>query len=82
MGSVLNCFPMCCSSCGLQVEQETANNRHQAEVFELKHQLSCFNSLVEKGNQALQQKAQVRNTVLKPNKQNSEYRRKIGNILF
>lgn len=64
------------------MELETANNRHQAEVFELKHQLSRFNSLVEKGNQALQQKAQVRSTVLKQNKQNSEYWRKIGIILF
>lgn len=51
------------SSCGLQVEQEAANNRHQAEVFELKHQLSRLNNLVERGSQALQQKAQVRNTV-------------------
>lgn len=56
-------YLMRCSSCGLQVEQEAANNRHQAEVLELKHQLSRLNSLVERGSQALQQKAQVRNTV-------------------
>lgn len=52
-----------CSSCGLQVEQQAANNRHQAEVFELNRQLSSLNSLVERGTQALQQKSQVRMTV-------------------
>lgn len=55
---------MCGSSGGLQVELEVANNRHQAEVLELQHQLSCLNNLVEKGSQALQQKAQVVNTSL------------------
>eukprot|EP00064_Thunnus_orientalis_P008337 superscaffoldBa00000986_g8360 len=44
--------------CGLQVEQQAANTRHEAEVSDLKHQLSRFNRLVEKGNQALQQKTQ------------------------
>ncbi|XP_018517099.1 sperm-associated antigen 5 [Lates calcarifer] len=47
----------------LQREQEAANSRHQAEVSELKHHLSCMNSLVERGNQALQQKAQDEKTV-------------------
>ncbi|KAI3353100.1 hypothetical protein L3Q82_019669, partial [Scortum barcoo] len=42
---------------GLQGEQQAANSRHQAEVFELKHQLSRLNSLAERGSQALQQKA-------------------------
>nr|XP_046272390.1 sperm-associated antigen 5 [Scatophagus argus] len=51
--------------CGLQVEQQAANNRHQAEVFELKHQLSRLNSLAERGNQALQQKAQDEKTLTK-----------------
>lgn len=60
---LVNPYLMCCSSCGLQVEQEATNNRHQSEVFELKHQISRLNNLVERGNQALQQKAQVRNTV-------------------
>lgn len=55
---------MRCSSCGLQVEHEAANNRQQAEAFELKHQLNRLNSLVERGNQALQQKTQVRNVPL------------------
>lgn len=55
---------MCCSSCRLQVEHEAANNRQQAETFELKHQLNRLNTLVERGNQALQQKTQVRNTPL------------------
>ncbi|GAA6233801.1 sperm-associated antigen 5 [Lates japonicus] len=49
--------------CDLQREQEAANSRHQAEVSELKHHLSCMNSLVERGNQALQQKAQDEKTV-------------------
>lgn len=52
---------MCGSSGGLQVELEAANNSHQAKVLELQHQLSSLNSLVERGNQALQQKAQVVN---------------------
>lgn len=47
------------SSCGLEVEQQAANTRHELEVFELKHQLSRLSGLLEKGNQALQQKAQV-----------------------
>lgn len=55
---------MCCSSCGLQVEHEAANNRQQAETFELKHQLNRLNSLIERGNQALQQKTHVRNVPL------------------
>ncbi|XP_037621347.1 sperm-associated antigen 5 [Sebastes umbrosus] len=50
---------------GLQVEQQAANNRHKAEVFELKHQLSCLNSLLERGNQAMQQKAQDEKTMAK-----------------
>ncbi|XP_054460225.1 sperm-associated antigen 5 [Anoplopoma fimbria] len=50
---------------GLQVEQQAANNRHEAEVFELRHQLSSLNSLFEKGNLALQQKAQDEKTVTK-----------------
>lgn len=55
-------YLMHCFSCGLQGEQQAANSRHEAEVFELKHQVSCLNSLVERGNHALQQKAQVRTT--------------------
>lgn len=51
---------MCNSSCSLQVEQQTITNRHEAEVLELKVQLGRLNNLVEKGNQALQQKAQVK----------------------
>ncbi|XP_028461375.1 sperm-associated antigen 5 isoform X2 [Perca flavescens] len=43
---------------GLQVEQQAADYRHEAEVSELNHQLSRLNSLFERGNQALQQKAQ------------------------
>ncbi|XP_041839974.1 sperm-associated antigen 5 [Melanotaenia boesemani] len=50
---------------GLQVEQQAANNRHQAEVFELKSQLSRLNTVVERGNQALQQKAQDEKTLTK-----------------
>uniref|UniRef100_A0A8D3CJB6 Si:dkey-25o16.4 n=1 Tax=Scophthalmus maximus TaxID=52904 RepID=A0A8D3CJB6_SCOMX len=52
-----------CSSCGLQEEQQAANDKHEAEVYELQHQLGRLHILVERGNQALQQKAQVRNTV-------------------
>ncbi|XP_029013968.1 sperm-associated antigen 5 [Betta splendens] len=51
--------------CGLQREQQAANSRHEAEVFGLKHQLQQLNSLVEKGQQALQQKAQDEKTVAK-----------------
>ncbi|KAE8300276.1 hypothetical protein D5F01_LYC00413 [Larimichthys crocea] len=51
--------------CGLQVEQQAANNRHQAEVFELNRQLSSLNSLVERGTQALQQKSQDEKTLSK-----------------
>ncbi|XP_023151061.2 sperm-associated antigen 5 [Amphiprion ocellaris] len=51
--------------CGLQVEQQAANSRHEAEVLELKGQLSRLNNLVERGNQALQQKAQDEKTVTK-----------------
>ncbi|XP_040892911.1 sperm-associated antigen 5 [Toxotes jaculatrix] len=47
----------------LQEEQQAANSKHEAEVFELQHQLSRLNSLVERGNQALQQKAQDEKTV-------------------
>ncbi|XP_068583710.1 sperm-associated antigen 5 [Cebidichthys violaceus] len=50
---------------GLQVEQQAANNRHDVEVFELKRQLSGLNSLFERGNQALQQKALDEKTVTK-----------------
>lgn len=51
--------------CGLQVEQRAAKNRHEAEVFELKHQLSRLDQLVEKGNQALQQKSWDEKTLAK-----------------
>jgi len=54
---------MHCSSSGQQVAQQAANDRHHAEVFELKHQLSRLSSLFEKGNRALQQRAQARTTV-------------------
>ncbi|CAB1436418.1 unnamed protein product [Pleuronectes platessa] len=43
---------------GLQEEQQAANSKHITEVSELQHQLSRLNILVERGNQALQQKAQ------------------------
>uniref|UniRef100_A0A665XCP2 Sperm-associated antigen 5 n=1 Tax=Echeneis naucrates TaxID=173247 RepID=A0A665XCP2_ECHNA len=49
--------------CGLQEEQQAADSKHEAEVLELKHQLSRLNSLVERGNQALQQKAQDERTM-------------------
>ncbi|KAM4603347.1 uncharacterized protein ACJ7VT_018064 [Polymixia lowei] len=50
--------------CGLQGEQQTAASRHGDEVSELKAQLSRLNSQVERGNQALQQKAQDEKTVM------------------
>lgn len=53
----------CVVSSHLQVELQAASNKHDAEVFELKHQISGLNSLLQKGNQALQQKAQVITTV-------------------
>lgn len=60
----MNPFTMCCSSRGLQAEHEAAGSRQQAEVKELENQLSRLNSLVERGNQALQRKTQVRNVPL------------------
>ncbi|KAM4751507.1 sperm-associated antigen 5 [Anableps anableps] len=50
---------------GLQVELQTSNSRHQAEVLQLKQELLRLNSLVERGNQALQQKAQDEKTLTK-----------------
>ncbi|XP_037329062.2 sperm-associated antigen 5 isoform X2 [Pungitius pungitius] len=47
----------------LQVELQAASNRHDAEVFDLKHQISGLNSLLQKGNQALQQNAQDEKTL-------------------
>ncbi|XP_029950662.1 sperm-associated antigen 5 [Salarias fasciatus] len=49
--------------CGLQVEHQAAVTRHEAEVSLLKHQLSHLNRLMERGNQALQQKAQDEKTL-------------------
>uniref|UniRef100_A0A665XCP5 Sperm associated antigen 5 n=1 Tax=Echeneis naucrates TaxID=173247 RepID=A0A665XCP5_ECHNA len=54
---------LCLLHCGLQEEQQAADSKHEAEVLELKHQLSRLNSLVERGNQALQQKAQDERTM-------------------
>ncbi|AWP05473.1 putative sperm-associated antigen 5 isoform 3 [Scophthalmus maximus] len=51
--------------CGLQEEQQAANDKHEAEVYELQHQLGRLHILVERGNQALQQKAQDEKTVAK-----------------
>ncbi|MEQ2227181.1 hypothetical protein ILYODFUR_035139, partial [Ilyodon furcidens] len=51
--------------CGLQVEQQTSHSRHRAEVLELKQELHRMNNLVERGNQALQQKAQDEKTLTK-----------------
>ncbi|XP_014904705.1 sperm-associated antigen 5 isoform X1 [Poecilia latipinna] len=50
---------------GLQVELQTSSSRHQAEVLELKQEVRRLSSLVEKGNQALQQKAQDEKTLTK-----------------
>ncbi|XP_078138674.1 sperm-associated antigen 5 [Centroberyx gerrardi] len=49
----------------LQGELQAAASRHKAEVWELKDQVSSLNSQVEKGNLALQQKAQDEKTVTK-----------------
>uniref|UniRef100_A0A3Q2PVC1 Sperm associated antigen 5 n=1 Tax=Fundulus heteroclitus TaxID=8078 RepID=A0A3Q2PVC1_FUNHE len=51
--------------CALQVEQQTSNSRHQAEVLELQQELRRLNSLVERGNTALQHKAQDKKTLNK-----------------
>ncbi|XP_076585034.1 sperm-associated antigen 5 [Chaetodon auriga] len=51
--------------CGLKVEQQAADCRHQAEVLELQRQVSRLNSLAERGSQALQQKAQDDKTMTK-----------------
>ncbi|XP_024859870.1 sperm-associated antigen 5 isoform X2 [Kryptolebias marmoratus] len=50
---------------GLQVEQQAASGCHQAEVLELKQQLSRLKSQAERGNQVLQQKAQDEKTLTK-----------------
>lgn len=41
------------------MELQTSSSRHQAEVLELKQEVRRLSSLVERGNQALQHKAQV-----------------------
>ncbi|XP_072241058.1 sperm-associated antigen 5 [Leuresthes tenuis] len=51
--------------CGLQVAQQAASSRHQAEVSELKHQLSRLNNVVERGNRALLQCTQDEKTLTK-----------------
>ncbi|XP_044046254.1 sperm-associated antigen 5 [Siniperca chuatsi] len=51
--------------CALQGEHQAANSRHEAEVHELKRQVGRLNSLAERGNHALQQKAQDEKTVTK-----------------
>ncbi|XP_061573810.1 sperm-associated antigen 5 [Cololabis saira] len=51
--------------CSLQMEQQDASNRHQSEVSELQRQLSRHNNLLERGNQALQQKAEDEKTLSK-----------------
>ncbi|RVE76154.1 hypothetical protein OJAV_G00005650 [Oryzias javanicus] len=51
--------------CSLQVEQQSTANKHEAEVLELTLQLGRLNNLVEKGNQALQQKTQDEKTLNK-----------------
>ncbi|XP_027874602.1 sperm-associated antigen 5 isoform X2 [Xiphophorus couchianus] len=50
---------------GLQMELQTSSSRHQAEVLELKQELRCLSSLVERGKQALQHKAQEEKTLTK-----------------
>ncbi|XP_076003958.1 sperm-associated antigen 5 [Genypterus blacodes] len=50
---------------GLQEEQRSAGRRHKAEVKELERRLERLNSQVEKGNQALQHKAQDEKTMSK-----------------
>uniref|UniRef100_A0A667ZWQ4 Si:dkey-25o16.4 n=1 Tax=Myripristis murdjan TaxID=586833 RepID=A0A667ZWQ4_9TELE len=50
---------------GLQEEQQAAVSRHKAEVWELKDQLSRLNNQVQRGNVALQQKAQDEKAVTK-----------------
>lgn len=56
-------YLICGSSGGLQEELEAANSRHQAKVSELQHQLSSLKVRVERGNQALEQKEQVVNSL-------------------
>lgn len=51
--------------CRLQRELEATNDLYQSEVSELKYQLSRLNTRVEKGNAALQQKAQDDKTMTK-----------------
>ncbi|XP_069545433.1 sperm-associated antigen 5 isoform X1 [Brachyistius frenatus] len=72
LGSTLKSVQQCKDSrleelhntiCGLQAKQLSANSRHEAEVFEFQHQLSRLNNLMERGNQALQQKVQDEKTV-------------------
>ncbi|XP_043969308.1 sperm-associated antigen 5 isoform X2 [Gambusia affinis] len=50
---------------GLQMELQTSSSRHQAEVLELKQEVRRLSSLVERGNQALQHKAQDEKTLTK-----------------
>lgn len=49
----------------LQVELQSSDSRHSAEVLELKQELRRLSSLAERGNQALQQKTQDEKTLTK-----------------
>ncbi|KAF7667588.1 hypothetical protein LDENG_00055380 [Lucifuga dentata] len=50
---------------GLQEEQQAADSKHKTQVFELQHRLSRLSTQAEKGNLALQQKAQDEKTLSK-----------------
>ena len=61
----LSCCPVClfnatcCSSCGLQREQQAAASQHRDEVVQLTNQLSRLSGQVAKGQQAQQLETQV-----------------------
>ena len=50
---------VCCSSCGLQREQQAAASKHRDEVVQLTNQLSRLSGQVEKGQLAQQLETQV-----------------------
>nr|XP_057922752.1 sperm-associated antigen 5 [Doryrhamphus excisus]XP_057922761.1 sperm-associated antigen 5 [Doryrhamphus excisus] len=50
--------------CSLEMALQSANSQHESEVFELKDQLNRVTTLMEKGNQALQQKAEDEKTII------------------
>ncbi|XP_054636201.1 sperm-associated antigen 5 isoform X2 [Dunckerocampus dactyliophorus] len=51
--------------CNLEMALQFANSQHESEMFEVKDQLNRMTTLMERGNQALQQKAEDEKMIIK-----------------